>query len=285
MTDNIYKVYASAIEHTKSINKYFRKFNGINENGKVNRQYSFVQINDVFIFKYIYDIIIDIIERGTNDPKKYVNCKPFIDEYVDNFKKGYNDLMNDCPTNSITFKKDLFSAATNLYLPFHYDPDNNSLPDTWDTIGYNIGRFYEAWCLILKKQSTFESMFAPFFERVEHVLQTKYGTNPETEIVKLIELHNKTVQAKLIKPDLDSWLFWFAGVMPQSNNPQKIQWLKKRTDVMYFIYKLCPDLQHTNRKFPYINKVFAPIRGREFNSNDKPPTDGNKVTDLINTLF
>jgi hypothetical protein len=116
-------------------------------------------------------------------------------------------------------------------------------------------------------------------DRLKPTLLTIYGKN-ET---KLTNFHYAVVEAKLIASDLESWLYWFVG--KPCGNPQQIKWLTKRTELRYFINKICPDLESKETKFPLINEVFALINGRQIDSNDKITKNATSNTRLIDSLI
>jgi hypothetical protein len=173
-----------------------------------------------------------------------------------------------------------------------FGADINILQENLDYLNKAKEQSKELRTLINKEMDDLEGEFARLLkdhndlqekDRPKPTLTTIYSTDIDKLIDKLTVLHNKAKDNELIKADLDSWLYWFAG--KQCKEQRQIQWCMKRNDLMYFVYKLCPDLESTVKKFPLINTVFASINERKFDSNDKPPTNGNKVTDLINTLL
>jgi hypothetical protein len=154
---NIIKIYDTAIELTDSIHKAFTPY----RYGRGNAGNQIVLLDEVYILKRFYDVVFDIIERNINNQfANDIKIDSLLEPYKNEFRRGYDETITNCVPTSISFKDDVFSAATHLHTPFYYDPENNILPDTWGIIGYNFGRFYAAWCIVLKKQRFFEPLFS-----------------------------------------------------------------------------------------------------------------------------
>ena len=110
------------------------------------------------------------------------------------------------------------------------------------------------------------------------ILLTKYKNNEELET-----LHTKVVNGKLLKCDLDSWMYWFGGV--PTSNPIQIDFLKSIPELLYFIETLCPDdFKIGQRKIKELNQIFKPIKGKKVDSIQYSTTVHGKKS-AIDKLF
>jgi hypothetical protein len=115
--------------------------------------------------------------------------------------------------------------------------------------------------------------------QIEPVLLTIYGIDKE----KLIEVHDKCVKLKLIRSNIDSWLHWFNGT--QNSHPFQIDWLLKKSELLYFLDKLCPELELHPTRIKVINTIFSFIDGKPIDSHNKKTNTITLNTHIMDKIF
>lgn len=206
--------------------------------------------------------------------------------YAKRFDIGYNNIFDNYKADPSYYHLNIFNEAIAIkdisIRSFIIKKKGRILPTNWGVLGENIGRIYCAWCIILENQPLFEPLFMELNKKnskIEPTLLTIYGTDEK----KLEEVHNKFVKSKLIKSNIDSWLYWFGGI--QNSHPIQIDWSLKKSHLLYFLDKLCPELEQHPTRIKIINTIFSPIDGKLVDSNDKKTTTITKNTHIIDQAF
>ncbi|MEI8204640.1 MAG: hypothetical protein WCH34_16600 [Bacteroidota bacterium] len=152
----ISKLWNNAHEKTESIHKFY--YSILNQS---KYKTFLVPIQDVYVLPEISNRIDTVISENQFDDN--VRLETHFNNYVIGFKKGYFEFLEDYPSSAISFKEDIFSAATNLFTAdidyLRTNQNGKLIPENWDVLGERIGRFYCAWCIIIKRQSFFEPLF------------------------------------------------------------------------------------------------------------------------------
>jgi len=240
---------------------------------RFSRLFKFASYDKFFFERNEWTIIQDLDEM----------LKSEVYTYAKRFNIGYNNLYDNYKTDPSYFHLNIFKEAITIKdidpRSFIIKSNGRILPTNWGILGENIGRVYCAWCIILENQSLFEPLFVELY-KVTSENKLDLLTTYEK---KLKEIHDRCVKLKLIRSNIDSWLHWFGG--KQNNDIAQLDWLFKRSELRYFLYKLCSELEQQPLKPKRINTIFSRIDGKLVDSNDKKTKGSTYNTRIIDQVF
>jgi hypothetical protein len=152
---NIWKIHDNAKEQTETINSYYWK----------NVDKGFESLQGVFVLSQTLKMYWIALQKGWFD--KNLNMEAEINKYVDGFKSGYNEFLNEINVYTPKCNNTVISAIKGFpygksKIPYTYR-NGKIVPEKWDELGRNIGYYYCAWCEVLKNQSYFEPLFLDAF--------------------------------------------------------------------------------------------------------------------------
>jgi len=193
---------------------------------------------------------------------------------ADNMYKGYPEMIDDI----ICYARDRNEDEQELFKELSNDCAETAISGMSNLL-------YYLWLKAGAKEETetegskVEAKAKTEGEEESTVTSTILSMNKNKD--ELTTLHNKL--ANFIKPDLNSWLFWFGGI--QTNTPKQMEWLKSIPELLYFISKLCPDdFKPGKRKIKEINIIFKTINGNKVDSSHaqvKPRDKKNAIDKLL----
>lgn len=136
------------------------------QRGKKKPLFYLQPIYDVFVFDRIERHFYIAMGKGLFDEN--VSLEAATKEYRNGFKKGYKEftdkVRNDLRYNEGT----IFKTATRFFSSVSWYPytykEGKIIPENWDILGENIGRFYAAWCIVLEYQDNFEPLFKKLYK-------------------------------------------------------------------------------------------------------------------------
>lgn len=144
-----------------------RYHSNFTQRGKKKPLFYLHPINDVFVFDRIYRCY-EIAERKRGFDEN-VNFEAAIEEYCNGFKKGYKEFTDKVRNHLRYNEGTIFKTATQFFSPVSWYPhtykEDKIIPQNWNILGENIGRFYAAWCIVLEYQDNFEPMFEQLYTR------------------------------------------------------------------------------------------------------------------------